>query len=200
MFQGDSLEYEVFEKAIQRLQNPLGATVEIGVRRGLGSKLIIDNFRKYFPKLKKHYHLGIDPYGNIAYNPTEQHKNVRLDYTNTMKREALMDFAKYYPEFHMVCLEDTEFFKRYADGYPVYDEYKTMLTRYDLVHFDGPHDLLSVFNEVSFFNSRRAEQCIFVFDDILSYDHGSVDNVLKNLGYHLIFSGKRKAVYTKEGS
>lgn len=195
MIEGDSLEYEVFEEAIKRLSNPVGASVEIGVRRGLGSKLIIDSFRKHFPDLK-HNHLGIDPYGNIEYNPTEQHKNVRLDYTNDMKRDALLDFTRDYPEFHLVCLEDTEFFNRFSDGYPIYDQYKIMLKQYDLVHFDGPHDVMSVFNEVNFFHQRRAKQSIFVFDDIKSYDHDKVDHTLKSLGYNLIFSGKRKAVYT----
>jgi hypothetical protein len=42
MIEGDSKEYEVFEEAIKQLTNPIGATVEIGVRRGMGSKMIID--------------------------------------------------------------------------------------------------------------------------------------------------------------
>jgi hypothetical protein len=125
MIEGDSKEYEVFEEAIKQLTNPIGATVEIGVRRGMGSKLIIDSFRKHHPNVKLN-HLGIDPYGNIEYNPMEAHKNIRLDYTNDMKRDAILDFTKDYPEFHLICLEDTEFFKRFADGYPVYDQYKIM--------------------------------------------------------------------------
>jgi hypothetical protein len=52
MIEGDSLEYEVFEQAIKQLKNPVGATVEIGVRRGMGSKLIIDSFRKHHPNVK----------------------------------------------------------------------------------------------------------------------------------------------------
>jgi len=198
MIEGDSLEYEVFEESIKRLKNPVGASVEIGVRRGFGSKCIIDSFRKYFPDLK-HTHLGIDPYGNIEYNPMEDCKNVRLDYTNDMKRDALLDFTKAYPEFHMVCLEDTEFFKRYDDGYPIYDEYKKLITKYDLVHFDGPHDFMSVLNEIMFFHHRRAQESVFVFDDIKSYDHSKIDDLLKTLGYRLIFEGMRKAVYLNKG-
>jgi hypothetical protein len=151
MIKGDSKEYEVFEEAIKQLTNPIGATVEIGVRRGMGSKLIIDSFRKHHPNVKLN-HLGIDPYGNIEYNPMEAHKNIRVDYTNDMKRDAILDFTKDYPEFHLVCLEDTEFFKRFSDGYPVYDQCKIMLSKYDLIHFDGPHDLGSVLNEVNFFH------------------------------------------------
>jgi hypothetical protein len=58
MIKGDSKEYEVFEEAIKQLTNPIGATVEIGVRRGMGSKLIIDSFRKHHPNVKLN-HLGI---------------------------------------------------------------------------------------------------------------------------------------------
>jgi hypothetical protein len=93
MIEGDSKEYEVFEEAIKQLTNPIGATVEIGVRRGMGSKMIIDSFRKHHPNVTLN-HLGIDPYGNIEYNPMEAHLNVRLDYTNDMKRDALLDFKK----------------------------------------------------------------------------------------------------------
>jgi hypothetical protein len=199
MIEGDSKEYEVFEEAIKQLTNPIGATVEIGVRRGMGSKLIIDSFRKHHPNVKLN-HLGIDPYGNIEYNPMEAHKNIRLDYTNDMKRDAILDFTKDYPEFHLVCLEDTEFFKRFADGYPVYDQYKIMLSKYDLIHFDGPHDLGSVLNEVNFFHLRRAPECVFVFDDIASYDHEKVDFYLKLFEYKLLYSGNRKAVYLNKSN
>jgi hypothetical protein len=196
MIEGDSHEYEVFEEAIKKLTNPIGATVEIGVRRGMGSKMIIDSFRKHHPNVKLN-HLGIDPYGNIEYNPTEQHKNIRLDYTNDMKKDAMLDFTKDYPEFHLVCLEDIEFFDRYSDGYPIYDQYKIMLSKYDVVHFDGPHDVASVLNEINFFHKRRAKECIFVFDDVQSYPHDKVDVYLKHIlqGYELIHSGNRKAVY-----
>ena len=196
MIEGDSKEYEVFEEAIKQLTNPIGATVEIGVRRGMGSKMIIDSFRKHHPNVTLN-HLGIDPYGNIEYNPMEAHLNVRLDYTNDMKRDALLDFTKDYPEFHLVCLEDTEFFTRYSDGYPIYDQYKIMLTKYDLVHFDGPHDVASVLNEINFFHQKKAKECIFVFDDVRSYPHDKVDVYLKHIlqGYELIHNGERKAVY-----
>ena len=201
MIEGDSLEYEVFEEAISNLSNPIGATIEIGVRRGMGSKMIIDSFRKHHPNVKLN-HLGIDPYGNIEYNPDETHKNVRLDYTNDMKRDALLDFTKEYPEFNLVCLEDTEFFDRYADGYPIYDQYKIILSKYDVVHFDGPHDVASILNEVNFFHQRRAKECIFVFDDVQSYPHDKVDVYLKHIlqGYKLIHSGNRKAVYLNKSN
>ena len=41
-------------------------TAEIGVRKGLGSKLIL-GIEFIF---KKHWHIGIDPYGKFKHIPT----------------------------------------------------------------------------------------------------------------------------------
>lgn len=47
------------------------------------------------------------------------------------------------PSTGMECLffplEDTEFFKRYCDGIPIYDEYKRIVNKYAMVFLDGPH-------------------------------------------------------------
>ena len=51
MITGDSSEYEFFDEAIQLLKNPIGVSVEIGVRRGMGTKCIIDAYRKYHPNI-----------------------------------------------------------------------------------------------------------------------------------------------------
>jgi hypothetical protein len=88
MITGDSKEYEFFDEAIKLLKNPIGISVEIGVRRGMGSKSIIDAYRKYHPHIKLN-HLGIDPYGNILYRTSDDDKGGRLDYSNKMKQEAL---------------------------------------------------------------------------------------------------------------
>ena len=140
MISGDSSNYEFFDEAIQLLKNPIGVSVEIGVRRGMGSKCIIDAYRKYHPQIKL-VHLGIDPYGNIEYRMADKSTPVRLDYTNNMKREALIDLTREYPEFNLVNLEDNEFFKRFADGYPVYDNFKRLITQYETIHFDGTNGL-----------------------------------------------------------
>ncbi|NDE12822.1 MAG: hypothetical protein EBZ99_04240 [Actinobacteria bacterium] len=197
MILGDSLEYEFFDEAIQLLKNPIGVSVEIGVRRGMGTKCIIDAYRKYHPSIELK-HLGIDPYGNILYRTSDNDKGGRLDYTNKMKQDALLAIIKEYPEFNFVNLEDSEFFKRYADGYPVYDFEKKLLTKYETVHFDGPHDTESVMKEVDFFLDRRPEQCVYIFDDIDTHDIDKIGEHLIWNGFKEFKKGKRKAVFINE--
>lgn len=194
MISGDSQEYEFLTEAVALLKSPIGVSVEIGVRQGKGSKTIIDAYRQYFPKTKL-YHLGIDPYGNILYKTADGDIGGRLDYTNTMKKDALLDFTKEYSEFHLVNLEDIEFFKRFADGYPVYNENKKLLTAYEIVHFDGPHDTESVMKEVNFFLERRPKQCVYIFDDIDNFKIDMVSKHLIQLGFKEIKKGARKAIY-----
>ena len=40
-----------------------------------------------------------------------------------------------------------------------------MITKYHLIHFDGPHTLSQVYQEVLFFHKRAVSGTIFVFDD-----------------------------------
>ncbi len=62
MIQGDSTEYEILEEACKSLEGDDFFTAEIGVREGAGSKIILDSLI-----FKKHWHIGIDPYGNLNY-------------------------------------------------------------------------------------------------------------------------------------
>ena len=197
MITGDSKEYEFFDEAIKSLKNPIGVSVEIGVRRGMGSKSIIDAYRKYHPHIKLN-HLGIDPYGNIIYRTADNDNGGRLDYTNKMKQEALLDLIKEYPEFNLINLEDSEFFKRFADGYPIYNENKILLKEYETVHFDGPHDTESVMKEVEFFIARKPKQCLYIFDDIDTHDIDKIGKYLIENGFKEFKKGERKAVYTYE--
>ena len=111
-FEGDSNEYEIFDSSVKRLSSPIGSSFEIGVRRGMGSKMIIDAYRKYHPSLYNHVHIGLDPYGELPYNFSEDRKsNTNHDYTNLMKREMIINFSKKYKEFNFVNLDTFEFFK-----------------------------------------------------------------------------------------
>ena len=199
---GDSTEYEILAKACTYVKGDNLLTCEIGVREGKGSKIILDAFKD-----KTHWHIGIDPYGNIPY----QHYDVRAtqvdtgkklplifraNYTNQMKAELLKNLD--FPNFTLYQLEDTEFFKRFADGVPIYREVKSLMTKYDLVYFDGPHRTIDVLSEVMFFVERANDNCVFVFDDYSSYNMSLIWDMLKHYyKYEQIERGKNKIVFQK---
>ena len=62
MIRGDSKEYELIEKAIRHYSPDSNyiLSLEIGVREGLSSKIIMDTFNNLHPN-KPYYHIGIDP-------------------------------------------------------------------------------------------------------------------------------------------
>ena len=144
MIEGDSREYEIIREACQSLRGDDFFTAEIGVRRGLGSKLILDELI-----FKKHWHIGIDPYGNLNYQHYDNKKSTTADYTNDMKHQLIKDLD--YKNFTLFQMEDEEFMKRFEDGVPIYRDQKELRNKYDLVHFDGPHKSIDVIKESIFF-------------------------------------------------
>lgn len=195
-FEGDSDEYEIFDSSVKRLTNPIGSSFEIGVRRGMGSKMIIDAYRKYHPNLNDYTHIGLDPYGELPYNFSEDRKfNKEHDYTNLMKREMIINFSKKYKEFNFVNLDTVEFFKRFQDGYPIYSKVKKIINKFELVHFDGLHDIENVNMEVDYFLNHLCKQTIFILDDIDTFDFESIKNKLYKKNFKLIENGKRKASF-----
>ena len=193
--EGDSYDYELLDSAVKRIKNPIGSSFEIGVRRGMGSKTIIDAYRKYHPKLIDLIHVGLDPYGDLPYNFSETIKNAKSDYTNLMKRETIMNFARKYQEFHFVNLDTYEFFKRFSDGYPVYQKKKKIINKFEIVHFDGLHDLKNVTLEVEYFLRHLSEHTIFIFDDIDSFDIERIGKLLQNNNFKVFESKERKASF-----
>lgn len=193
---GDSGDYHLLTKGIEMSSFVPGATVEIGLRRGGGTKHIIDALAQYAPHK---VHIAIDPYGNIEYENKEG-SYVRLDYTNDMRDECLANLYPYAKEkkinFQFHNLEDTEFFKRYADGVPVYNFKKEIITEYSFVHFDGPHAIEPLKDEIWFFRSRMQPYTCWVFDDVTGYyDHDEIEKLLFITGFKLIAKTWHKALY-----
>lgn len=222
VFGVDSQEYEILVKAVEEIGHTPGAIVEIGTRRGGSAKMIIDalvgtrnNHRSMF---------CIDPYGNIDYpytnkglslhygtnaikegdpQDTDKITLLKLGYNNEMRNRTIPSLYFYAYNaglnFTFFCLEDTEFFNRYSDGVPVYDEHKKLETEYAFVFFDGPHDNNSLNIECEFFINRAPVGAVFVFDDIGMYDHNKIveQNWLFNNGFELLEKGNTKASYIK---
>lgn len=184
---GDSGDYDLITDAVERSNGLKGPAVEIGLRRGGGTKHVIDVIAKQ--EFKRDV-IAIDPYGNIDYNTVVDHtgpKVVKMDYTNTMRNECLVNLYDYAEmmkvNFVFINLEDTEFFERYKDGVPVYQEFKRIESKYSFVHFDGPHFTDDVVKEIEFFMPRMEKNATFVFDDVSYYDHSIIDKILLENGW-----------------
>lgn len=195
----DSEAYDILRDAVIAVKGIPGLCLEIGTRRAGSTKIIID-------ALLANGDLGrsivcLDPYGSILY-AAEEGKKLRIDYTNEMRKDTLCNLHKYARgkpvNVFLLILEDTEYFNRFADGYPVYDYEKRVINEYAMVFFDGPHDVQSVVKEIEFFQSRAPAGGMWVFDDITSYPHDQVvEPKLFELGWKLVHKKAPKASYIK---
>lgn len=197
---GDSLDYHLLTEGVRLSKDTPGLTCEIGLRRGGGTKYIIDGIADHCPSK---VHIAVDPYGSILYADKDNQK-IRLDYTNDMAGEALPQIYGYAHEkkvrFLFFQLEDTEFFERFMDGVPVYDHEKRMENTFSFVHFDGPHDVPSLLSEVMWFMGKVAnEGACWCFDDILHYNHDEIESYIQGFGFKLIEKTNRKALYQWQG-
>ncbi len=185
MIQGDSTEYEILEQACKTLGDDL-FTAEIGVRQGAGTKIILDTLKD-----KKHWHIGIDPYGNLNYQHYDNSESYTCDYTNSMKLQLIKDID--YQNFTLFPMGDDEFMKRFHDGVPIYREKKELINNYDLVHFDGPHQTVDVLKEVMFLAQRCRAGTVFVFDDYPKFNMDLILKIIVNdYGFMLLKQGKNK--------
>lgn len=188
MIQGDSVEYEILKIACDSLTGDDLFTCEIGVRQGAGSKVILDAFKN-----KKHWHIGIDPYGNLNYEHYDNSGKYTCDYTNSMKLQLIKDLD--YENFTLFSMGDDEFIKRFSDGVPIYRNEKQIINHYDLVHFDGPHKTFDVVKEAVFFAERSRPGTVFVFDDYPKYNMDTILRaIVDEFGFMLLKQGKNKLV------
>jgi len=186
MIQGDSVEYEIIKEACQSLTNDKLLTCEIGVRQGQGSKIILDEL-----VFKDHWHIGIDPYGNLNYEHYDNSGAYTCDYTNDMKLQLIKDLD--YKNFTLFPMGDDEFMKRFHDGVPIYKNEKEIINKYDLVHFDGLHKTNDVIKEAIFFAERSHAGTVFIFDDYPKYDMDLILKIIVNeFGFMLLKQGKNK--------
>ena len=186
MIQGDSTEYEILKEACRSLNTDDLFTAEIGVRQGKGTEIILNQL-----VFKKHWHIGIDPYGNLNYEHYDNSGSYTCDYTNDMKLQLIKDIN--YKNFTLFPMGDDEFMKRFHDGVPIYRDKKEIRNKYDLVHFDGPHKTYDVVKEAMFFAERSHAGTVFVFDDYPKYDMDLILKVIVNeFGFMLLKQGKNK--------
>ena len=186
MIKGDSTEYEILKEACESLEDNNLFTIEIGVRQGAGTKIILDTLKD-----KNHWYLGVDPYGNLNYEHYDDSGAYTCDYTNSMKLQLIKDID--YENFTLFPMGDDEFMKRFHDGVPIYRNEKEVINKYDLVHFDGPHKTIDVLKEVLFFAERSKPGTVFIFDDYPKYNMDLILKVIVNdYGFMVLKQGKNK--------
>jgi len=197
----DSQDYHVLSNAVKRVKNVPGIICEIGTRRGGSMKIIIDTLLENNDNDRNI--VGIDPYGNIDYQVNEVDKK-KIDYTNNMRNQTLSSLYNYVTNKRvnllMLILEDTEFFEKFKNGIPFYNEEKIILNQYALVYFDGPHSTELIMKEIEFFNERTPIGGYWVFDDVDNgfYPHNEqIEPWLLNNGYKMVEKTRCKASYVK---
>lgn len=221
VFGTDSQEYEILWNAAKNIKGVEGAVVEIGTRRGGSAKMIIDALAEQGDTNRSMF--CIDPYGNIDLEITNINASIhypgkyqvegdpmskdasfatKFDYTNEMRNRVIPSLYYYAYQrglnFTFFCLEDHEFFNRYADGVPVYNEVKKLENQYAFVFFDGPHTNEAVELELNFFLQRSTKGTTFVFDDIWMYDHDKFEKIMFDNGFDVLEKKQIKASYYKQ--
>ena len=196
MIAGDSTEYELISEEISKLNlDPVVLTCEIGLRRGLGSKTIMDAI---ISRGTEHYrHIAIDPYGNLKYQHYDDKPPYTADYTDSMKIETLYDLVKY-KEFAFFEFPDTYFFETMSKGYPISIDGNTYLKdKYTVVHLDGPHTTNAVNHEINFFIRQMEEESLIILDDHKTYNTKTIDWSLEKIGFKRTKEGERKLIYKR---
>ena len=192
MIKGDSTDYELLKKwcTTAPVYNPKNRfySCEIGVREGLGSKIIMDAFKERLKGLP-YMHFGIDPYGDLEYQHIDNQQNYKWEglkqgvaptYPDEMAEQMVKDFEDY-PMFNFIKMTDTEFMNE--NGH---------LDYFNFVHFDGPHMTKDVITESVWFANRSLIGTRFVFDDYPTYEMPLISKVLEKYDFFVIESGENK--------
>jgi len=181
MIRGDSGEYDLLTKWAN-FDCEGHYSCEIGVREGLGSKIIMDNIKNNF------IHIGVDPYGNLNYQHYDTSPSYTADYTDEMRDRLVEDMKPYQGRFHLANMTDTAFMQSflYAD--------KT----FAFVHFDGPHMTKDVLTEAVWFANRSAPRTRFVFDDHKTYSMDTIAYALTAFNFRTVEMGEHKILLERK--
>ena len=184
MIRGDSKDYELLDKYTKDFDCQGYKTCEIGVREGLGSKIIMDNV------VNNYIHVGVDPYGNLKYQHYDNGPAYTADYTDEMRDSLLKDMIPYSSKgkFTLCNMTDTDFM----------NESKHHDSKFAFVHFDGPHTTKDVLNEAIWFVNRSAPHTRYVFDDYPTYNMSLIAKCLEYFGFKVLESGENKCIMEKK--
>ena len=186
MIRGDSKDYELLEQWTKDFDCQGHKTCEIGVREGLGSKIIMDNVKNNY------IHVGVDPYGNLKYQHYDDGPAYTADYTDQMRDTMLNDFKSYRNQgkFTLCNMTDEKFM----------NDTEHRHSKFAFVHFDGPHMTKDVMTEAVWFANRSAAGTRFVFDDYPKYNMSIVAECLELYGFLITDKGENKCLMTKQNT
>jgi hypothetical protein len=184
MIRGDSKDYELLEKWTKGFDCMGHKTCEIGVREGLGSKIIMDNV------VNNYIHVGVDPYGNLNYQHYDDTGSYTCDYTDEMRDTMLYDFKPYRNQgkFVLCNMTDTQFM----------NDSEHRHSTFAFVHFDGPHMTKDVITEAVWFANRSVKGTRFVFDDYPKYGMNLIEHILTFYDFKNIEVGENKCLLEKQ--
>ena len=198
MIKGDSTEYYLITKEIGKLElDQVTLTCEIGLREGLGSKIIMDAILDSKPKLYKH--VAVDPYNNLSYEHYDNEGSVVAGYTEEMKQKTVSYLYQNYPDFDFFHMTADYYFKTMGEGHQfVLNQQLVIFGLYQVVHLDGPHTTKAVIDELGFFIPRMASKGLIILDDYTDLQMGIVDMLLKTYNFNVAVKGDNKIIYQKE--
>ncbi len=198
IIKGDSTEYHLITEQIGKLKlDQVTLTCEIGLREGLGSKIIMDAILDSKPKLYKH--IAVDPYNNLSYEHYDNEGSVVAGYTEEMKQKTVSYLYQNYPDFDFFHMTDDYYFKTMGEGHQfVLNQQLVLFGLYQVVHLDGPHTTKAVIDELSFFIPRMASKGLIILDDYTDLQMGIVDMLLKTYNFNVAVKGDNKIIYQKE--
>ncbi len=198
MIKGDSTEYHLITKEIGKLKlNQVTLTCEIGLREGLGSKIIMDAILDSKPILYKH--IAVDPYNNLSYEHYDNEGSVVAGYTEEMKQKTVSYLYQNYQEFDFYHMTDEYYFEAMKEGHQFSVDGNCMIYGlYKVAHLDGPHTTHAVLDELKFFIPRIDEEGLIIIDDYKHLQMGIVDMLLKTYNFNVAEEGDNKIIYKKE--
>ena len=189
IIKGDSSEYHLITKHIGKLKiDKAILTCEIGLREGLGSKIIMDAIREHKPPFYKH--VAIDPYNNLNYQHYDKSKSYTADYTEDMKQKTVSHLYQNYQEFDFYHMTDEYYFEAMKEGHQFSVDGNCMIYGlYKVAHLDGPHTTHAVLDELKFFIPRIDEEGLIIIDDYKHLQMGIVDMLLKTYNFNVAEDG-----------
>ena len=190
MIRGDSTEYELLKKWCATLpfyEEPKSVTTcEIGVREGLGSKIIMLGIQERIKNVP-YEHIGIDPYNNLNYQHYDVTEPETADYNDEMRLQLVKDFANE-KNFNFYHFTDRQFMNLFNSTDKIFD----------LVHFDGPHMTRDILREAIWFADKSRKGSRFVFDDTKYFDIEVVAKALNYWDFDVFESGANKVCMQKK--